>query len=577
MKRLVRLAVACGLVLSVVGWSDARGFEQAAYAGGPRRMPPPSGATVFRPPPPPRRGPQPNGPSGGCGANALVSADASTLSSRQAEPSAASDPHNRSVEVAAYADSVVDSIPGVSRTTDGGACWSAPSGSGPLLPSPPGLAWGSRSAAGQVAGGDASVAWGLGDTVYYGTLGFQDNAAPPTAGVCGVGGLYVYKSVDRGTTWSAPSAAVAPNTQTVFRDKGYVAADATILSPHAGSVYVTWDDDEYLGCPQDFATNFSDRRIMFSRSTDGGATWSAPLALASGCLVAPVPAVGVDGSVYVVWFDCNGGDRELVRKSTDGGGSFAPAVVAGAGTLSPRAGDANCPNPLPGASFRAGSPFPTIATDPTSPNRVYVTWFSCPNDATAHADVYLSASQDGGSTWSPLPIRVNGDAGNTRDQFFPWTVVDDNGAVRVMFGDDRLDTVNTDGRLYDIFLAKSTNHGVSFGANVRVTTQSSDPNNDGSGGSFIGDYFGMASCGTPIWTDTRNLNDDIYAAAPSPPCAASVGGVAETAQLAVPAASSSGSGIRRYLVYALLVGSASVIGGASRLRRRSVREIADRE
>ena len=67
---------------------------------------------------------------------------------------------------------------------------------------------------------------------------------------------------------------------------------------------------------------------MFSRSTDGAATWSSPIALGSGCLEAGTPAVGADRSVYVAWFDCNarGGDRELVRKSTDGGASFSPAV-----------------------------------------------------------------------------------------------------------------------------------------------------------------------------------------------------------------------------------------------------------
>src|SRR5439155_2577660 len=226
------------------------------------------------------------------------------------------------------------------------------------------------------------------------------------------------------------------------------------------------------------------------------ATWSAPASLASGCLVAAMPAVATDGSLYVTWFDCNSGDRELVRKSTDGGVIFAAAVAAGSGLV-------RCPDPLPGASFRiSGAALPTIATDPTDPARVYVAWSSC--TATAQADVFFSRSTNGGSTWSPTSLRVNDDgASNPRDQFFPAITVDDNGVVRAMWGDDRLDLVNAGGHNYDIFSAASTDHGASFGTNVRVTTQSSNPDID-FGGTFIGDYFGLAPCGTPVGDDTRN-------------------------------------------------------------------------
>ena len=168
------------------------------------------------------------------------------------------------------------------------------------------------------------------------------------------------------------------------------------------------------------------------------------------------------------------------------------------------------PESASGANFRVNSPFPMIATDPTDASRVFVSWFACPTDGSGHADVYVSASLNGGGAWSPTPVRVNDDPGNGHDQFFPWLVVDDTGQLRVMFGDDRLDTANPGGRLYDVFLAASINHGASFGPNVRVTTASSHPFSEGDG-SFIGDYFGMAACGTPVWTDTRSGNEDIYA------------------------------------------------------------------
>jgi PASTA domain-containing protein len=439
--------------------------------------------------------------------NALVSANAASLSRSQAEPAIASDPLNRNLMVAGYADDVADFFPGVSRSTDGGKTWAAPSG-GALLPSPPGLGWGARGTVGHVAAGDSALAWGTGDTVYFATLGNQDNRQPPTPGVCSVGGLYVYRSTDGGSTWTLPANGPAmPNTATTYRDRDHIAADSNPSSSHAGTVYLVWSNDQYAGCPQLFGTNFVTRQMMFSRSTDGGASWSPPIVLGSGCLEAGIADVGADGSVYVTWFDCSirGGDRELVRKSTDGGATFSPAVAAGSGLT-------RCPDPLPGARFRlSGEAAPTIATDPTSAARVYVAWSSC--TPTSQADVFLSRSTDGGATWSP-PLRVNDDgASNPRDQFFPAITVDYQGVVHAMWGDDRLDTVNVGGHDYDIFTAASTDHGASFGANVRMTTQSSNPDVD-NGGGFIGDYFTMAPCGTAVWGDTRNGNQDIFAASP---------------------------------------------------------------
>ena len=499
-RRLISAAV--GVVAAVVVAQSATGG-----APGPARMPPPSAVTRIDPhlagvPGPGAASTQPGPAPLGFTANARVNQNAGSLSRPQVEPSATSDPADRSAMVAGYADYVTDAAPGVSRSTNGGKTWVAPSG-GAILPNPPGLTWGDRRSVGHIAGGDAAVAWGTGSTVYYSTLGFQDNSNPPTPGVCNVGGLYVYRSTDGGNTWTLPAGGPAvANTQMIFRDKEYIAVDTNPASPRVGTVYMTWDDDVYAGCPQDFGTNFVTRRIMFSRSIDGGATWSTPISLASGCLVTSIPAVGVDGSVYVSWFDCNAGNRERVRKSTNGS-TFSSAVSAATGLT-------GCPDPLPGASFRNAFAFPTIATDPTDANRVYVGWSSC--TVAAQADVFLSRSSDAGATWTSTPVRVNDDgASNPRDQFMPWITVDDAGVVRAMWGDDRLDTVNPGGHDYDVFSAASTDHGVSFGANVRVTSQSSNPDADFSG-QFIGDYLGMASCGTPVWTDTRTGDEDIFAA-----------------------------------------------------------------
>ncbi len=445
-----------------------------------------------------------------------VNANLETQDLPQVEPSVTSDPADDRRLVAGFADvlnpveaaeteaGAADIAPGVSLSSDGGRTWRAPAG-GPTLPDPPGFAWGDRADAAHLAGSDSAVGWGVGDRVFFSTLGFHDNEHPPN-GDCAAGGLYVYRSDDAGETWTLPAGApVFPNTSTVFRDKAYVATDADPSSPHVGNLYMVWDDDRYVACPQQFPGNFAQRQIEFARSEDGGATWTTALALATGCIAAPVPAVAGNGDVYVAWYDCAAfpASTLMVAKSVDAGRTFAAPRIA--------AGVEPAPNPLPGSQFRVVAPFPSLATDPTDARRVYLTWSG--NNGANQSDVFVARSLDGGGTWLP-PLRVNDDPpDDPRDQFFPWIAVTRAGIVRVMWGDDRLDVANEGGRLYDVFLADSDDQGTSFGSNRRVSTASSDPNDSGfEQQSFIGDYFGISASGVPVWTDTRNGDDDIFAA-----------------------------------------------------------------
>jgi hypothetical protein len=481
------------------------GFHQLTFAQRAAHVPPPSSVTQIAPSAQPRAraGAVVKRPSVG---NVMVNVNPATLLLPQTEPSIASNPDDFRQLVTGFADQANgDFAPGVSLSRDGASSWVLAPG-GAILPDPPGFSWGLRTVATNLAGGDAAVAWGLHNTVFFNTLGFHDNSNPPNND-CSAGGLYVYRSDDGGMNWTLPAAGPAiANEQLVFRDKSYIAADVSISSPHRGNLYVVWDDDHYSGCPQVFSNNFVQRDISFSVSADQGATWSTPVALASGCLVAPVPAVAPNGNLFVVWYDCNFGNsaiRQMVRKSTDGGISFQLAVAAASGLVAP-------PNPLIGSRFRVNAAFPSIATDPTNGDNIYVVWSS--DNGPSQTDVFFARSLDGGATWSER-LRVNDDPiGNPHDQFFPWIAVGARGTIRVMWGDDRLDTVNPGGKLYDIFMAQSKDHGASFSPNVRVTNTSSDPDFDGFNGTFIGDYFGLSASGVPVWSDTRNLNQDIFGA-----------------------------------------------------------------
>ena len=498
---LMNLALIVSLIVAPAKRAIAQGLSNPP-------IPSPSSATQITPSPPLWLGALEATPSEvGTAGNARVNANPFTLTRPQVEPSVSSNLTNPAQLVAGFADIqndpiAFDSAPGVSLSTDGGRTWVSPAG-GPILPHPPGFLWGNRNLATHLAAGDSAVAWGPGNSVYFSTLGFHNNQTPPNND-CASGGLYVYRSDDGGSMWTLPANGPAiPNTQIVFRDKEYIAVDSNPSSPFAGRVYMVWDDDIYSGCPQFFdgpQKNFITRTISFSSSSDGGATWAAPAVLATGCLVAAVPAVAVNGDLYVVWFDCNSGIRQMVRKSSTGGVSFGPAVAAVSGLTA-------APSPLIGSNFRVGS-FPAIATDPTDASFVYITWSS--DNGPSQTDVFVTHSLNAGATWS-APVRVNDDpVGNPRDQFFPWIAVGTDGTVRVMWGDDRLDLLNPGGKFYDIFMAESVDHGASFGPNIRVTTESSNPDFDGFNGTFIGDYFGLSASGVAVWGDTRNGNQDIF-------------------------------------------------------------------
>jgi hypothetical protein len=108
-----------------------------------------------------------------------------------------------------------------------------------------------------------------------------------------------------------------------FHDKPSLKVDDWTSSPHEGNVYVAWTI--FPGT----AGNF---RILFSRSTDTGRTFSKPIKLSPGSSFPQGSdiAVAPDGTVYVFWrqFRFVGFDAIVFTKSTDGGQTFSkPQVI----------------------------------------------------------------------------------------------------------------------------------------------------------------------------------------------------------------------------------------------------------
>jgi hypothetical protein len=127
----------------------------------------------------------------------------------------------------------------------------------------------------------------------------------------------------------------------------------------------------------------------------------------------------------------------------------------------------------------------------------------------------ISTSTDGGKTWSS-PAAVS-KTPTTTPAFTTIVAVNSAGGVGVTYYDMRNPNSVSTGLPTDYWLVTSTDHGASFGNEVRITPTSFDmsiaPN---AGGLFLGDYEGLDVNGTafvPFFVQTVSSSNptDVFA------------------------------------------------------------------
>ena len=333
-------------------------------------------------------------------------------------------------------------------------------------------------------------------------------------------GVYVFKSTDRGRTFSQPVPAflnLANPTNPKLSDKCYITIDTSPSSPFKNTVYAVWsvNDVDDMGVPRGL--------IQISRRRPGDAAFSEPKTLShNGDMRGPSVATGPNGEVYIAWEGIGSPKVLLFNASTDGGVTFLPNDVAPStdynihnyiGSLSEPRADIHI------SGVPRMNSFPVIAVDRSGgPNRgtVYVAWAESTNHFDSDIFVQRMTPPNGGRPEISPPVKVNND-GFGVDQFFPWLSVDsNNGSVCVAFYDRRGDP---SGILINTYLARSTDGGASFAENTRVSTAGTDPRVQkdvvGSTGSAIGigDYIGVTATGGKahlLWADTRNGKQEIF-------------------------------------------------------------------
>lgn len=360
-----------------------------------------------------------------------------------------------------------DNIMGVAQGSD---CYFYPSFDA-------GQTWTEGSLADPFCLGDPATVFDRNGTAYYCYIGTWSHS-----------GIFANRSTDGGRTWLPQGTAIIQHAGDVpFEDKSYPAADWS-TGPSAGNIYVSWTQFTHYG-----STNPADSsRILFSRSTDAGTTFSNPQIVSDqggdaidsdNTVEGAVPAVGPDGAVYIAWAGPRGIEFD---RSAPGGMSFGRDVVI---SDIPGGWDYSVPG-----IYRANG-LPVIKTDISHGpyrGRVYVNWSDQRNGDT---DVFLIYSDDRGLTWSPR-IRVNDDPlGNGRDQFFTWMDVDAvTGSVYVVFYDRR---EHSDNLTTDVYMARSDDGGGHF-TNEKISSTPFVPRSD----VFFGDYIGVSAFGgrvRPLW------------------------------------------------------------------------------
>jgi hypothetical protein len=394
--------------------------------------------------------------------------------------------YNNSQQVIAAANRNVSSGGGQLQfySSDGGSSWSQTSlalSSGDDFHSDPCVDWTSDG-----------TAWSL-------TIGFDSGQTHLK--------IRAYKSTDAGATWTEDG--VVSGTQTEA-DRQTLRVDRSPTSSFKDNIYATWHNgsDVYLG-----------------RRTSSG--WQTPLKLngaeTTGEGIGGFVTTNSNGDVFVFWPDNTGSNQLFVRKSTDGGATFAAAV-----SIATAFGLGSFQLTIPADASRgiliyiAAGAFRSATKD-----MVYAAWPDLTGDtgcktsgdqpgttvtSSCKTRIWLSRSSDGGATWS-APIMINNQS-SKNDQFNPMLCVDESsGAVSVIY----YDTVADAGRTKtNVWIQTSADDGATWSTAARVTEAETDETVDGADvdgssakvfGDQYGDYNGLTclnGLSLPSWTDRRS-------------------------------------------------------------------------
>jgi hypothetical protein len=220
---------------------------------------------------------------------------------------------------------------------------------------------------------------------------------------------------------------VGPND--VFTNPG-LSALPDVATDSDGNIFVVWNEKS------SFSSKFE---IYFSRSTDGGATFSPPESVSNNNGDSLTPRIAVlNGILHVVWSDKTGGTSGnydiMYSKSNNMGDDWSPSVK-----LTSNSGDSLTPS------------LAAFGSD------LYVVWSDKTGGTSGKFDIQFKKSTNGGTSFTPAGASGTKVSSNSGDSLTPDVEASANG-IFIVWSDT---SGGTSGK-FDILFKKSTNGGATF-------------------------------------------------------------------------------------------------------------------
>ncbi len=292
--------------------------------------------------------------------------------------------------------------------------------------------------------------------------------------------VFYRRSMDGGATFSAPLK---------LNPSGSTAYESAFTVDPAGRIFVVWSGR---------ASGETSPRVYVTRSTDGGATFSAPAAVSSASGKAALPNVVADrnGNVIAAWYDVGGAFVVDWSHSTNAGTSFsapssipdAPAAPAGPGRAIDSKNNAylawtrqtsvvvGATSVVRLATSKAGAAFgntttvsdtaafayvPDLATGPD--DSLGLAFYTRPVVAGTLQDrqiTFLRSTNGGAAFSSPVFLSTAAD-----QSYVPAVVFEASGAIDVAWEEIDANDVQS-----DVFVARSTDGGKTFSAPANLSS-----------------------------------------------------------------------------------------------------------
>jgi len=262
--------------------------------------------------------------------------------------------------------------------------------------------------------------------------------------------LVMLVSMNASAQWQ-PDVRLTNNPSTSFTSYN----NAWCVASSGSVIHVVWFD-ERDGNPE----------IYYKRSTDAGVSWGIDIRLTNNIAGSGQPSIAVSGSVvHVVWSDGRDGNPEIYyKRSTDAGASWGTDT-----RLTNNSSD---------------SWYPSIAISGLD---VKVVWQDYRD---GNWEIYYKHSTDVGVNWGADTRLTN----NVTDSWLPSVAV--SGSVVNVVWVDYYDGND------EIYYKRSTDYGLNWGANIRLTNNIAYSLNPSIA---LSDSIVQV-----VWSDTRDGNYEIY-------------------------------------------------------------------